>query len=240
MGQLEGKVALVTGANRGIGKGIALAFVREGASVVLAARDQALLQQAAAEIGGTTLAVPTDVTEEVQVKRLFTRIQERFGRLEILVNNAGAFDGGPIEQLTLDAWEKVMAVNLRGPFLCTRGAFGMMKRQGGGRIINIASIAARRVRPHTAAYSTSKHGLWGLTQVTMLEGREHGIVCSCLYPGNTRVDRMEDRAESQYQEPMMTVQEQAEAVVFMASQPPHVNVLEAVVMPARQAFIGRG
>jgi NAD(P)-dependent dehydrogenase (short-subunit alcohol dehydrogenase family) len=240
MGKLDGKVAMVTGGNRGIGKGIARGLVREGASVVLAARDESLLKKTAEEIGGTTLVVPTDVIDEGQVERLFARSMERFGKLDILVNNAGAFDGGPIDELTLEAWEKVMAVNLRGPFLCTRAAFRIMKKQGGGRIINISSISARRVRPNSAPYSTSKHGLWGLTQVTALEGRQYGIVCSCLYPGNTLVERVQASPATQHREPMMAVEELAEAAVFMACQPPHVNVLEAVVIPVQQLYLGRG
>src|SRR5207244_5734150 len=113
--------------------------------------------------------------------QLFTRAMERFGRLDILVNNAGAFDGGPLDELTLETWEKVLAVNLRGPFLCTRAAFRIMKRQRGGRIINIASISAQRVRPNSAPYSTSKHGIWGLTHVTQLEGRPYRISCCFLH-----------------------------------------------------------
>src|SRR5207244_1627002 len=161
--------------------------------------------------GATVLAVPADVTDEGQVEGLFARTMERFGRLDLLVNNAGAFDGGPLEELTLEAWDKVMAVNLRGPFLCTRAAFRIMKAQRGGRIINIASISAQRVRLHSAPYSTSKHGLWGLTQVTALEGREHGIAASCLHPGNTVNDKRALGGSPQEQTPRMGGGELAEA-----------------------------
>src|SRR5437588_9935443 len=129
MGKLDGKVAIVTGGNRGIGRAIAGGLAREGAAVVLAARDAERLVQAAAEItatGAAALAVPTDMTEEAQVEALFARTIARFDRLDILVNNAGAFDGGPLDELSLAAWEKVMAVNLRGPFLCTRAAMRIM------------------------------------------------------------------------------------------------------------------
>src|SRR5262249_56444740 len=105
------------------------------------------------------------------------------------VNNAGAFDGGPLDEISVEAWDRVLRVNLRAPFLCTREALRIMKRQGGGRIINIGSISAQRVRPDSAAYSASKHGLWGLTQVTALEGRPHNISCGCLHPGNVLVER---------------------------------------------------
>jgi NAD(P)-dependent dehydrogenase (short-subunit alcohol dehydrogenase family) len=243
MGKLEGKVAIVTGGNRGIGAGIARAFVREGCAVALAARDEARLRQTVEELeseGATVLPVATDVTDEGQVEQLFARTMERFGRVDILVNNAGAFDGGPIDELTLETWEKVMAVNLRGPFLCTRAAFRIMKDQRGGRIINIASISAQRVRPNSAPYSTSKHGLWGLTQVTALEGRPYGVVASCLSPGNVLNERRAQRGTVQDEEPMMTCDELAETVLLMASLPPHVNMLEAIVLPTEQLYVGRG
>jgi NAD(P)-dependent dehydrogenase (short-subunit alcohol dehydrogenase family) len=243
MGKLDGKVAIVTGGNRGIGAAIAEAFAREGCAVVLAARDEGRLAETASQLeagGATVLAVPTDISDEEQVEALFARATERFGRLDILVNNAGAFDGGPLDELTLEAWEKVMAVNLRGPFLCTRAAFRIMKRQRSGRILNIASISAQRVRPHSAPYSTSKHGLWGLTQVTALEGRDYGIAASCLHPGNTRNERRSLGQTPQDQEPMMTCDELAETALLMASLPPHVNMLEAIVLPVEQLYVGRG
>jgi NAD(P)-dependent dehydrogenase (short-subunit alcohol dehydrogenase family) len=247
MGKLDGKIALVTGGNRGIGRAIARGLAREGAAVVLAARDAARLAAAAAEIveqgeaaRDRVLAVPADVTDEAQVEALFARTIERFGRLDVLVNNAGAFDGGPLDELSLETWEHVIAVNLRGPFLCTRAAMRIMKRQGGGCILNIGSISAQRVRPHSAPYSTSKHGLWGLTQVTALEGREHGIRCSCLHPGNVLNERRAASGLPQDQEPMMSADELAEVAVLMASLSPHINMLEAIVLPVEQLYIGRG
>lgn len=243
MGGLDGKVAVVTGGGSGIGKGIARGLVQEGASVVLTSRTANRLEAAAAELaagGGTVVAIPADVTDNAQVERLFAATVERFGRLDLLINNAGAFDGGPIDQLSPEAWEKVIAVNLTGPFLCTRAAFRIMKGQGGGRIINIASISSQRVRPNSAAYSASKHGVWGLTQVTALEGREHNIAASCLNPGNTRVERMDERGAQNSGEPTMSVAELAQTAVWMALLPPHVNMLEATVLPVKQPFVGRG
>lgn len=243
MGKLDGKVAVVTGGNRGIGKGIARAFAGEGAQLVLAARDEALLERTAQEIGGggaDVLAVGTDVTDEEQVGRLFARAVDRFGQVDILVNNAGAFDGGAVDALATEAWDKVIAVNLRGPFLCTRAAFRIMKGQGGGRIINIGSISAQRVRPGSAPYSTSKFGLVGLTHATALDGRAHGIVASCLHPGNTMVERREQTENPQDEEPMMSVDELAEAALLMATLPPHVNMFEAIVLPTQQLYVGRG
>jgi NAD(P)-dependent dehydrogenase (short-subunit alcohol dehydrogenase family) len=243
MSRLVGKVALITGGNRGIGKGIALALGLEGASLVLVGRGAQELEKTRAELTARciqVLPVLADVTEEEQVAEAFAQALKRFGRLDILVNNAGAFDGGPIEELSLAAWDKVMAVNLRGPFLCTREAFRIMKKQGGGRIINIGSIAAQRVRPGSAPYSTSKHGLWGLTQATALEGREFGIACGCLHPGNTLVERRQHSGKNEDEEPMMSVEELAQTAVLMATLPPHVNMLEAIVLPLGQMYLGRG
>lgn len=242
MGKLDGKVALVTGANLGIGRGIARGLAREGAALVIAARGEARLQAAADELrtlGAQVLAVPTDVTDEKQIESLFQATMDRFGRLDLLVNNAGAFDGGPLEELSTKAWDKVIAINLRAPFLCTRAAMRIMKPQGEGRIINVGSISAQRVRPHSAPYSASKHGLWGLTQVSALEGREHGITCCCLHPGNVLVERRHtDRTEDA--EPMMSIEEIAEVAVLMATLPPHVEMLEAIVLPRDQLYVGRG
>ena len=242
MGGLDGKVVLVTGGGRGIGKGISRGMAREGATVAISGRSEETLTATKAEIealghGGEILTVSTDVTDEAQVERLFKAVMDRFGRLDVLVNNAGAFDGGALDKLSLDAWNKVIATNLTGPFLCTRAAFAIMKAQGGGRIINVSSISAQRVRPNSAAYSASKHGVWGLTQVTALEGRDHNIAASCLYPGNTRVERHSTTTSA---EPNMSVDELAQAAVWMALMPPHVTMLEATVLPIKQAFIGRG
>jgi NAD(P)-dependent dehydrogenase (short-subunit alcohol dehydrogenase family) len=240
VGRLEGKVVLVTGGGRGIGKGIARGMVAEGASVAIASRQSQTLEQTAAELsqgGAGVLAVPADVTDEAQVERLFGAVMERFGRLDVLVNNAGAFEGGPLDELSLADWSHVIAVNLTGPFLCTRAAFRIMKPQGGGRIINVSSISAQRVRPNSAPYSASKHGVWGLTQVTALEGRDHNIAASCLYPGNTRVERSSATTDA---EANMGVDDLAQAAVWMALLPPHVTMLEATVLPIKQPFIGRG
>jgi NAD(P)-dependent dehydrogenase (short-subunit alcohol dehydrogenase family) len=239
MRRLEGKIALITGANRGIGRGIAEAFASEGAALTLTARDAALLDETAEALkrkGADALAVPADVTDERQIQEVFRRAMDRFGRLDILVNNAGTFAGsGPVDEVSVESWDQVIAVNLRGPFLCTREAFRIMKRQRGGRIINIGSIASQRVRPRSAAYSATKHGLWGLTQVTALEGRDHGISCGVLNPGNVMVEKRAGDPE-----PMMSVEEIAQAAVAMAELPPHVNMLEATVLPIEQRFIGRG
>lgn len=242
MSKLTDRVAIVTGAGRGLGRAIARGLAREGAALVLTARSRDELAAAADElatIGARTLTVPGDITDEGFVDQLFSQTLDRFGRLDLLVNNAGAFDGGPLDELPVEAWDKVIAVNLRAPFLCTRAALRVMKRQRAGRIINIGSISAQRVRPHSAPYSASKHGLWGLTQVTALEGREFGITCCCLHPGNIQVERRyTDKLEDA--EPMMTPDEIAEVAVLMATLPPHVEMLEAIVLPHQQHYVGRG
>jgi NAD(P)-dependent dehydrogenase (short-subunit alcohol dehydrogenase family) len=243
MCKLTGKVALITGGNKGIGKGIAKSFAAEGACLMLTARGADELRGSAeqlARLGTDVFTLPADLTDERQVVDVFTRTFECFGRLDILVNNAGAFDGGPLDELSTEAWDRVLAINLRAPFLCTREAMRIMKRQGGGRIINIGSISAQRVRPHSAPYSASKHGLWGLTQVTALEGREHGISCGCLHPGNVLVERRQGATKKEDEEPMMTVEELAEAALLMATLPAHVNMLEAIVLPVGQMYVGRG
>ena len=242
MGKLDGKVAFITGASRGIGRGIAEGFADAGASLILCARSEAALTELSrrlSERGANVVPITADVTDEQQVKEAFRKGLEQFGRLDILVNNAGIFDGGPLEELSVETWDRVMAVNLRGPFLCTREAFRIMKGQGGGRIINVGSISAQRVRFRSAPYSTSKHGLWGLTQVTALEGREHGITCSCIHPGNVSVETLVE-FQRQSKEPAMAVADLVPAIIAMASLPKDVNMLEAIVLPVEQPYIGRG
>ncbi len=243
MGQLDGKIAIVTGAGTGIGKGIARAFAKEGALLVLASRNQEKLEETATETrpyGAKTLVVPTDVTDETQVKALFDQTMQEFGRVDIVINNSGAFDGGPLENLSLETWQKVLNVNLTGPFLCSREAMRIMKPQGGGRIINIGSISAQMARMNSVPYTTTKHGLVGLTKAAALEGRDFGVVVSCLHPGNVLTERRASAASSADQEPMISVDELAMTVVTMAALPLHVNLLEAIVLPVTQAYVGRG
>lgn len=243
MGQLDKKIAIITGAGSGIGKGIARAFAREGARLILAGRNREHLDATAAEArsqGAEVLVAPTDVTDEAEVIGLFTQAIDMFGRLDILLNNAGVFDGGPLDQLSLATWEKVLAVNLTGPFLCCREAMKIMKRQGGGRIINIGSISAQMPRVESAPYSTSKHGLVGLTKTAALEGRPFGVAVSCLHPGNVATERRQASAQPADQEPMMTMDELAQVALTMAALPPHVNLLEAIVLPVEQLYLGRG
>jgi NAD(P)-dependent dehydrogenase (short-subunit alcohol dehydrogenase family) len=243
MGKLDGKVAIVTGGGSGIGKGIAQGLAMEGCNVVISGRGTKRLTEAAGQIvtsGGKVVPVPADVSDEEQVTMLFRRTMELFGRLDVLVNNAGLVHGGPLDELATEVWDQVIATNLRGPFLCTREAMRVMKKHGGGRIINIGSISAQRPRMNSGPYSVSKFGIWGLTIVTALEGREFGIAASCLHPGNVRIEDHPYTGPVPASEPKMKVAEISEAAVFMASLPPHMNMLEAIVLPVKQAYLGRG
>jgi NAD(P)-dependent dehydrogenase (short-subunit alcohol dehydrogenase family) len=241
MGRLDGKVAMITGASRGIGKAISIALAKEGATIVLAARTLADLKETEKEVlkyGVKVEVVQTDVTREQDIATMFDKTMERFGRLDILVNNAGVFINEPIEQMSTETWDWVIAIELRAPFICTRAAFRIMKKQGGGRIINIGSISASRVRPNTAPYNCAKFGLVGLTHTTALEGRPFGITCGCLHPGIT--GDLEKNARKQVPDTMMSYETLAATAVHMACQPPDVNILEVIQIPISQPYLGRG
>jgi NAD(P)-dependent dehydrogenase (short-subunit alcohol dehydrogenase family) len=243
MGHLDGKIALVTGSSRSIGKAIAIAFAKEGASLVLAARGVDGLNATAKVInslGRDVEVVPTDVKDEKQIDNLFKKTLARFGRLDILVNNSGVFHAAPIDKVPTEDWDNVIATNLRAPFLCTRAAFAIMKAQGGGRIINIGSISASRVRSFNVGYSCAKFGLIGLTHTTALEGREFNITCGILHPGNTERDIRPPEGTGWTAEPYLSQEEIAAAAVYMASQPPHVDVLEVIALHKDQLYLGRG
>ena len=240
MGQLNGKIALVTGSAHGIGKAIAMGLAREGADLVLADKDIAGLktvEKAILDLGVRADTVQADVTQEQSIEAIFAKTMERFGRLDILVNNAGVFGAAPIDEMSTETWDRLIATDLRAPFLCTRAAFRIMKKQGGGRIINIGSISAQRVRPNNAAYSAAKFGLVGLTHTTALEGRQYGINCGVLHPGEVL---HEGHPAEMQKAPHMTTDEIAAAAVFMACQPPGVNVLELIQLNPQQLYVGRG
>jgi NAD(P)-dependent dehydrogenase (short-subunit alcohol dehydrogenase family) len=243
MGQLDGKIALVTGASRSIGKAIAIALAKEGAKLVLAARTAKDLEATATKVreaGSEALVVPTDVRIEEEIDNLFKKTMEHYGRIDILVNNAGAFFNSPIDTFPTEGWDDVIAINLRAPFLCTRAAFGIMKAQGGGRIINIGSVSASRVRPETASYNCAKFGLVGLTHTTALEGREYNINCGILHPGLTRRDDPPPGYVVPPGAPVMESEEIAAAAVYMACCMPHTNVLEMIQLPTNQPYLDRG
>src|SRR5437879_2925131 len=249
----HGKIAMVTGAGSGIGRATALALLREGYSVILAGRRREALEQTVAEAGpaGTrTLAVPTDVSDESSVGRLFEKTKETFGRLDLLFNNAGT--GAPpilLEDLKVEQWRRVLDINLTGVFLCTQAAFRLMKEQSprGGRIINNGSISAHAPRPNSAPYTASKHALTGLTKSTALDGRKYDIACGQIDIGNAatemtaRMQRGVPQANGSIEvEPTMDSDAVARAVVYMASLPLDANVLFMTVMATKMPFVGRG
>jgi NAD(P)-dependent dehydrogenase (short-subunit alcohol dehydrogenase family) len=249
----NGKIAVITGAGSGIGRATALALLAEGYLVVLAGRRAEALEQtvaAARTHGRQALAVPTDVTDEAAVRRLFDKTKAAFGRLDLLFNNAG---GGappvPLEELTIDQWRRVIDVNLTGAFLCTQAAFRLMKEQTprGGRIINNGSLSAHVPRPNSAPYTASKHGIAGLTKATALDGRKYDIACGQIDIGNAGTDmtaRMKDGVlqanGTTAAEPTMDVNHVARAVVYMAGLPLDANVLFLTVMATQMPFVGRG
>ena len=243
MSMLSGQVAVVTGANQGIGKGIARVLAKAGCRLAICARNAAKLTAAADELrgaGAEVLALPTDVSKEADVIAFFAAIDQQYGRVDVLVNNAGAFDGGRLDELSLAAWENVIGACLTGTFLCSREAFKRMRPQRSGRILNIGSISAQRPRAGGVPYAAAKFGTWGLTQATALDGREFGITCGCLHPGNVFVERRADSGQKSDDEPMMSIETIANAALAMLSVPPDVSFLEAIVLPRDQDYLGRG
>lgn len=243
MGQLQDRVAIVTGAGTGIGRSIAVTFAREGAKVVLAARKPEPLEALAREIGsagGAALAVPTDVTDEAQVLNLFQRTLDAHGRVDIVVNNAGVTSGKPTDVLSLETWRKVIDCNVTGAFLCSREAFKLMKRQGGGRILNIGSVSAKVPRANTIAYTTSKYALEGMTRSLAVDGRGYGIAASVLQPGNTATPIWSGREDAMEREGAMNPDDVARVAVAMMTLPPDVNMFEAIMLPLKMPALGRG
>lgn len=244
------KVAIVTGAGSGIGRAVASALVRSGWSVTLAGRRPDVLEETAALAGGETLVHPTDVADPDSVDALFAATQARFGRLDLLFNNAGT--GAPptaIEDHSIAHWRRVVDVNLTGAFLCTRAAFRLMKDQDprGGRIINNGSISAHAPRPRSIAYTATKHAITGLTKSTALDGRAYDIACGQIDIGNAATDMTRAIAQGVPQadgtlkaEPVMDVQAVADAVTYMAGLPLSANVQFMTVMATQMPFVGRG
>ena len=249
----ESKVAIVTGAGRGIGKAVASALLGAGYRVALAGRRAAPLQDAIAAAGapGTrAIAVPTDVADPHSVHALFARTRDAFGRLDLLFNNAGV--GAPpvnLEDLTFEQWKQVVDINLSGVFLCTQEAIRLMKSQSprGGRIINNGSISAHAPRPNSAPYTSTKHAITGLTKSTSLDGRKYDIACGQIDIGNAATDMAAKMAKGVPQangeiaiEPLMDVAHVASAVLYMASLPLDANVQFLTVMATKMPFVGRG
>ena len=248
---LTGRVALVTGATSGLGLRFAQVIAASGAKVAVTGRRVDRLEKLAAEIndaGGVAEPIQLDMQNNDSILACVEQAESKLGIVDVLVNNAGAFDGGPIEDIDLDMWNKVIGACMTGTFLATRSAFRIMKNGDGGRILNIGSISAQMPRMYSVPYTAAKHGISGLTKAAALEGRDYGIIVSALHPGNVRVERrIEEGVQtagsgmaSEKNEPMMTVDEIADVALTMLALPGHINFLEAIVLPSEQSYLGRG
>ncbi len=247
------KTAVVTGAGSGIGRSVALALAGAGWAVAAAGRRTAPLEETAraAGPGADVLCVPADVSSPQDVAALFAAVRERYGRLDLLFNNAGTFGPGgvPLEDLSPDDWRRVVDVNLTGSFLCAQAAFRQMKEQDpqGGRIINNGSISAHTPRPHSVAYTATKHAVTGLTKSLSLDGRPYRIACGQIDIGNAATEMTERMQTGILQangqlavEPVMDAADVARTVLHMAELPLEANVQFATVMATAMPYIGRG
>jgi len=247
------KVAIITGASAGIGKASAIALLKAGWHVTFAGRRAEMLDKAIAESGehaARALAVPSDVTDPESVRELFARTVAKFGRVDLVFNNAGINAPGiALEDLTVEQWKSVVDTNLTGPFLCTQEAFRVMKSQSpqGGRIINNGSISAHAPRPNSSPYTATKHAITGLTKSTSLDGRKYDIACGQIDIGNAATEMASRMANGVPQadgriapEPLMDVQHVADTIVHMAGMPLETNVQFVTVMATKMPFVGRG
>ena len=247
------RVALITGAGSGIGRSSALALLRDGWTVVLTGRRMERLEETQRMAGGDagrTLATVSDVSDPDSIAALFTHVREAYGRLDLLFNNAGSgAPPVPMEELTLEQWQRVVDLNLTGAFLCTQEAIRIMKGQEprGGRIINNGSISADRPRPNSAPYTATKHALTGLTKATALDGRQHDIACGQIDIGNALTEMTAGMGRGvpqpngeRMQEPTFDVEHVADAIVYMANLPLSANVPFITVMATKMPLFGRG
>jgi NAD(P)-dependent dehydrogenase (short-subunit alcohol dehydrogenase family) len=249
----DSKIAIVTGAGSGIGKAVALALLQGGFTVALAGRRREVLAAVAQESGlpeQRWLVAETDVSDPASVDRLFAAVAERFGRLDLLFNNAGVgLPPTPTEDVAFEQWQRVLHTNVTGSFLCAQGAVRLMKAQSprGGRIINNGSMAAHSPRPDSIAYTATKHAITGLTRSLALDGRKHDIACGQIDIGNalTRPDSPMAQALPQPNgemlvEPLINVEEVARSVVLMATLPLAANIPFMTIMATNMPFFGRG
>jgi len=252
MSEVANRIALVTGAGTGVGRAASLALMKAGFTVVLAGRRMEMLQetQKLGDNVGKSLPVSADMTDPASIAALFAKVMQTYGRLDVLFNNAGM--GAPpvnFEDLSLAQWQAVVNTNLTGPFLCTQHAFRIMKEQTprGGRIINNGSISAHAPRPFSAAYTSTKHAITGLTKATNLDGRAYDIAVGQVDIGNAATPMTERMVDGVLQpdgrkipEPRMDAKAVGDAVAYMATLPLDANVLFMTVMASKMPFVGRG
>jgi NAD(P)-dependent dehydrogenase (short-subunit alcohol dehydrogenase family) len=246
------KVALVTGAGTGIGKSAALALLKDGFAVALVGRRKELLEKTAADSGAKdrALVLPADLAKPEEVKKVFSKTKEAWGRLDVLFNNAGmGAPAIPMEDLSFEQWKAVVDINLTAMFLCSQEAIRIMKAQApkGGRIINNGSISAHAPRPMSIAYTATKHAVTGITKCISLDNRKHDIACSQIDIGNAATEMTERMTKGVPQangttvvEPRMDVAHVGSAVLYMAKLPLDANVQFMTIMATKMPFVGRG
>jgi NAD(P)-dependent dehydrogenase (short-subunit alcohol dehydrogenase family) len=242
MGQLSGRVAVVTGASSGIGEAIARMFAAEGAAVIAVARRAerlaALIQDITAA-GGKARAHQADVTQEGEVEALFASVDAQEKQVDLLVNSAGKADHTPTRDLTLAQWRSMVDTNLTSMFLCSRAALHRMEKQKRGRIINIGSVSSKVPRPNNIAYASTKAGVQAMTHALAIDGREFGITASVLHPGATISELVPNMAKNP-SEKIMRSEDIARIALLMAALPDEANLFEALALPIGQPFLGRG
>jgi NAD(P)-dependent dehydrogenase (short-subunit alcohol dehydrogenase family) len=240
---LSTRVAIVTGASSGLGEAIARKLASEGAKTVLAARSKDKLEALAAEIksrNGTTLVCQTDVSKEADILRMFKATMDAFGRVDIMINNAGIAQHKPTTEVTTAEWQQIVDTNLTSAFICSREAMKIMKQQKRGRIINIGSVSATVPRANSVGYAATKFALDGLTHSMALDGREFGITVSILHPGVADSALSGKRTPDRPPEQMMQASEIADIIHLMVSLPDTTNLMKAMVLPIGMTFLGRG
>lgn len=240
-GLLAEQGIIITGGTRGIGKAIAEACLAEGAKVLITGRSQESVDKLLDNVSHSHLiGMVANVADEVRAAEVFNEAQTRFGRVHALVNNAGIARAGSVDKLRAKDFQMVMDTNLTGAFLYSREAFRVMKPAGGGRILNIGSISSQTPRFGSVPYTTSKFGLQGMTRALQIDGRDHGIMVSCLHPGNVYTDIWDKAPKGVVEEPKMEVKDIARVAVLMLSMPENTTMIDATVLDPRQPFLGRG
>jgi NAD(P)-dependent dehydrogenase (short-subunit alcohol dehydrogenase family) len=247
---MTGKVTVITGAGSGIGRAVAVVLAERGHRLVLAGRRRDALEATAGMFSTESLVSPCDVTREDEVDAMFASAVRTFGRIDVLFNNAGAFGGGLIDEISAEDWRRIVDVNLTGSFLCAKAAFRQMRAQSpqGGRIVNNGSISAQVPRYGSAPYTATKHAIAGLTKSIALDGRAFGIACGQIDIGNAQTDLsagfgdvgMLQADGERRPEPVFDVRHAADAVAQMVEFPLDTNILSMTVMATAMPFVGRG